>query len=122
MKTVRRIRGESPASKNLSPGEFHGVSEHLNACSFLRQILSCPAGMLRAEEVSFGMRHESEDAAAGIADAGDAVHRAVGVEGIGTVGSAFGIAVLNDDLSIVRELVADGFAGGDELPFAVADG
>jgi hypothetical protein len=69
-----RIRRAFLASKKLSPGKVHGVSENLNARSFLRQILSCPAWMLRAEEIAFGMGHQAEDAPGRITNARDAVY------------------------------------------------
>lgn len=67
------VLGFRPSEK-LAPGEVHGVAKHLNARSLLRQILSCPAWMLRAKEIAFGVGHQAEDAPGRITNARDAVY------------------------------------------------
>jgi hypothetical protein len=69
------------------------------------------AGML-------GVRHQSEDVAPRVDDAGDVAQRAVRVRCLG--GAAGGIDVAEDDLSVVLELL-QGLGVGDVAAFPVLD-
>lgn len=66
--------GEGNASGEFLPGKFHGVSENLHAPPFFGQILSRPAGMLRAEKIALRVGHQAEDSPGGIADSCDAAN------------------------------------------------
>ena len=82
-----------------------------------REAVGCfmPAGEERMVERvcdAFGMRHETEDAAGDVADAGDGFGGAVGV----------GIDILECDLVVGFEGGEDFRRASDESPFAVSDG
>ena len=77
-------------------------------------------GVLGGEEEAFGVRHESEDAAGGVSEAGDICERTIGVFGlweelnlggvsgfVGECGSARG-PVAEGDLVLLTELIEDG--------------
>ena len=77
-------------SKFLADGG-HGVSEDLESVSVLVGeflaltgedfLFSCPVGVIGEMVKGFGVGHEAEDAAGGIANAGHVLQGAVGVEG-----------------------------------------
>ena len=78
--------------------------------------------MLEFGDVAFGVGHEAEDQACGVADGGDVVDRAVGISGEAVGRSGVGGGVGERDLSVVPEGLTDDVVGGDELAFAVSDG
>ncbi len=90
--------------------EIHGVLENADpkaragvgglAGAFAQLFFAGPVGVVGGMVESLGMGHEAEDAAGGIADAGDVVEGAVGVVGECSLGRlAVGAGVSDDDLS-----------------------
>src|SRR4051812_38602052 len=57
--------------------ELNGVAEQLQPVAFLLEPLACPARVLGRQHVAFGVRHQPEDAAGEVADAGDVALGAV---------------------------------------------
>lgn len=70
---------------------------------------------------AFTVGHFSEDAAAGGGEPFDGKVGAVGVVGFGHGWISVGVAVLEDDLTVLGEFLQEGL-GGDETTFAVGDG
>ena len=57
-----------------------GVDEDLQAgADGGQRILAGPGGVLEGLDVALRVGHEAEDEAGGIADAGDVVHRSIGI-------------------------------------------
>ena len=67
------------SSTNRRFDVFHSVFEYPQSLSFARPGAAGPGGVLDGIDEAFGVRHEAEDQAAGIADACDVVNAAVGI-------------------------------------------
>ncbi len=70
--------------------EGDGVLEEGEALAVFGKVLPGPTGVVRVMEEGLGVGHEAEDPAGGVADAGDGVHGAVGIVGVGHGGGARG--------------------------------
>jgi hypothetical protein len=95
---------------------FNGIAEHPQALAFFGKLLGAgesgrPSGMLGGVDVALGVRHEAEDKAGGVADAGNIVDAAVGVL----------TRVNQRDLLLGPERGAHVLAHRNELSFAVGD-
>src|SRR5215831_9522651 len=94
---TRLCRRCEVVAESASKKILHGVPKQLQPIPFLRQSASRPLRVLRREHVAFGVRHEAEDAAAGVAEAGDVALGAVGIDRIWSRLS-LGIDVAKHDL------------------------
>src|SRR4051812_19142536 len=104
----------------LSAEELHGVAEQPQAVALLGHALACPARVLRRQDVALGVRHQAEDAAADVAQAGDVALRAVGVVRI-LRRLAVGADVAEDDLAgALQALEYPGFPA-NKAALAVSD-
>ena len=74
-------RGGQEPPPRTSTEVAHRVEEDLQAVAHRAGLAAGPAGMLRGVDVPLGMRHQAEDAAAGVAQPGHVGHRAVGIVG-----------------------------------------
>lgn len=57
--------------------KIYTISKYAKAVTATLLLISCPAGVLQWAYVAFRMRHEAEDAARGVAYAGDILHGTV---------------------------------------------
>ena len=80
-----------------------------------------PVGVVGWVDMSFGVGHKAEDAASGIAEAGNVVRRAVGIYGE-VAELAILIDVAKGDLSVVANLLQDGIVGETDFALSVSDG
>lgn len=97
-----------------SDGGGDGGAEHQQAWRFHGTDGAAeagPVGVARPVEVTLRMGHEAEDAAGGVADAGD-----------GILGTVDVVGVADGDLAAVLEPGEDIGAGGDEAALTVGDG
>ena len=84
----------------------HGILEEGATVSGLAALAPRPARVVPVEQVALRVRHETEHAPGHVGDAGDAVHRAVGMLRVLCFG-AVGSYVSDDDLLVLLELVED---------------
>src|SRR5262245_49534146 len=76
--------------------------------------------MLRRQDVTFGVGHEAEDAAAGVANARDVALRAIRVDRIRSR-PALRVDILEHYLSGLFQALEDPRLADDEVAFAVGD-
>jgi hypothetical protein len=108
--------------RSAAADELDGVAEDLQARA--DQFRSAgPLRVLGAIDEAFGVRHEAEDDAGFVADAGDVVGAAVGIVGKFAAGRrAVRFSVGEDNLISIPEGAAHVVVGRDEFSFAVGDG
>ena len=109
-----------------SPCVIHGVAENPDPLAFALEPQLLPLRMVGGQHMGLRMRHEAEQEAVRAADAGDMIHRAVWIDGIGRAGqtgyAAVGRAVTQADLAVAFEGSQGGGIARNEFAFAMADG
>lgn len=98
-----------------------GVLEESEPVAVLFEAFPRPAGVLRAEKVPLGVRHEAKDAAGGVGKASQVALGAVGVVRKRRR-FALGADIAKDCLPGLGEALKDPFLSTDEIAFAVRHG
>lgn len=110
--------GYNPTLRLLK--KFHGVDEDTESTVVVCCFGACPVGVVGMVDVPFGVGHESEYAAGGIAEAGNVVGGAVGIYG-GLAELAVLVNVTKRDLVVVPDLLQNGIVSETDLSLGMSD-
>jgi len=97
------------------------VGKNRESIGLAHGLAAGPRWVLSMIEVPIGMRHQPEDTACGIANAGDSQYRAIGVGRVLIV-VALPIHITQGNLSAVEQSASHGLGSGQHLAFRVLDG
>src|SRR5437773_2659000 len=101
--------------------KLHCVLKQSQTVALWLQALARPARMLRGQYMAFGVRHQAQHPATGVAETGDVLLGAVGIYGIGTR-VALAIHVAKDHLAGLVQTLQDPRLSGNDIAFPMGDG